>query len=147
MLRVRKYLNELLLDQLPVLSHVQVCRCGVVFASGVVGCGLYYVVMSSLQRYLDEVTVVDPPPAMRSSFLLEQTPAIRDAIHSELVNSTEVAEYQLAHVFSGDDAKDEDLKRCFLDPFPSSDMPYLNFVSSLQSGECVHNGRFRAAVR
>ena len=47
-LRVRRYLNEILLDQLPVLSHVQ--------------------------RYLDELTIMEAPPAAtsKSRFVLEQ---------------------------------------------------------------------------
>eukprot|EP00939_MAST-03C_sp_MAST-3C-sp1_P000865 g865.t1 len=55
-LRVRKYINEVLLDQLPVLSHVQ--------------------------RYLDELSIMEVPASAntQSRFLLEQVASTRDAI-------------------------------------------------------------------
>ena len=55
-LRVRKYLNEVILDQLPVLAHVQ--------------------------RYLDELVVVEAPhvPTVGSTLIMEQVPVIYDSL-------------------------------------------------------------------
>lgn len=55
-LRVRKYLNEVMLDQLPVLAHVQ--------------------------RYMDELSIMEAPaaPLARSALVMEQVPVIRDSL-------------------------------------------------------------------
>jgi len=60
LLRVRKYLNEVLLDQLPLLADVQ--------------------------RYLDEISVAAVPEATdvgRGAFLLEAVPEVQDALVKE----------------------------------------------------------------
>lgn len=142
MLRVRKYLNDLLVDQLPVLTHVQVrdlpphacwlrgacvppplpcTECTLPLSHSLVCCcrvptfpqALFRTLSPLLhtQRYLDEITIVDPPPASRSSLILEQAPAVRDGVVSELADLSGIASYQLARVFAGEDGKDEDLKR------------------------------------
>ena len=85
MLRVRKYLNELLVDQLPVLAQVQ--------------------------RYLDEITIVDPPSASRSALVLEQAAAVRDAVIEDITNASEIAAFQLRTVFTDAAGRDDDLKR------------------------------------
>lgn len=84
MLRVRKYLNDLLVDQLPVLSHVQ--------------------------RYLDEITIVDPPSAMRSALVLEQAPAVRDSVLAAMGDVRAMAAHHISHTLTSDDSKDDDLK-------------------------------------
>ena len=69
---MRKYINEVLLDQLPVLSH--------------------------LQRYMDELTIMEAPPAANgagSRFVLEQLATVRDELmrtsnFAELVSGTEL---------------------------------------------------------
>jgi len=54
-LRVRKYLNEVLLDQLPVLADVQ--------------------------RYMDELTILDAPPSTKSNGLVfEQVAPVRESL-------------------------------------------------------------------
>ena len=56
-LRARKYMNEILLDQLPVLADVQ--------------------------RYLDQLVIMEVPPAAKSSaFILETVPEVRDGLVS-----------------------------------------------------------------
>jgi hypothetical protein len=85
LLRVRKYLNELLVDQLPALADVQ--------------------------RYMDEVTIVEPPAPQRSGLILEHVPAIHDALIEAAGDWKDVAVYQRSHVFSREDAKDDDLRR------------------------------------
>jgi hypothetical protein len=112
LLRVRKYLNDVMLDQLPVLADVQ--------------------------RFMDELAVaeVPEPTAGPGSFLLEQVSqsvsqsgagarvllrrvhtcvcvqvaAVRESILKGK-DVAEVAKQQLATVFSGSDANDRDLKR------------------------------------
>ena len=74
-LRVRRYLNELLLDQLPVLSHVQ--------------------------RYLDELTIMEAPPAAtsKSRFVLEQVG--EDILKGK--NIEEISKHALNVVFCDDE--------------------------------------------
>jgi hypothetical protein len=58
-MRVRKYINEVLVDQVPVLCEVQ--------------------------RYLDELTIMNAPPAAQagSHFVMEQLATVRDGILRE----------------------------------------------------------------
>jgi len=69
-LRVRKYLNDLLLDQLPVLTDVQ--------------------------RYMDELTVMEAPAptAMARGIVLEVEPEIREALERS-ANWDEVIAFQM----------------------------------------------------
>lgn len=82
-LRVRKYINELLLDQLPMLAH--------------------------LQRYMDELTIMEAPPATTSStsrFVLEQVATFRDQLITKWRKSfPSLAQMALDKVFNiiGDD--------------------------------------------
>lgn len=83
-LRVRKYLNEILLDQLPVLADVQV-RCQCLWCVCVVQLALWVLLASCAnncaspslqQRYMDELTLMDVPEptqfAKSSALILEQ---------------------------------------------------------------------------
>lgn len=87
-LRVRKYLNDVMLDQLPVLADVQ--------------------------RYMDELTIMEAPPptsATSGGLLLETVPQIRSAIIGGK-NWGDVAAAALRDVFNGTcDANDQDLRR------------------------------------
>ena len=60
---------------------------------------------------MDEVTIMDPPAPQRSGLILEHVPAIHDALLEEAGDWSEVAAYQRTHVFSKEDAKDDDLRR------------------------------------
>lgn len=80
-LRVRKYLNEILLDQLPVLADVQVrCQCLCLLNSPSCCCELRVLITVPLpslqQRYMDELTLMDVPEptqfAKSSALILEQ---------------------------------------------------------------------------
>lgn len=87
LLRVRKYINEVLLDQLPFLADVQ--------------------------RYMDELTVMNVPEANslsggNSVFLFQQVASIADSIMKGK-DFTKIAQYQLANVFTMTDRDDKDL--------------------------------------
>lgn len=85
LLRIRKYLNEVMLDQLPFLADVQ--------------------------RYMDELAVTNVPEASAgadSVFLFQQVAAITDSIMRGK-NIAEVATYQKQHVFIMTDRTDRDL--------------------------------------
>jgi hypothetical protein len=56
-LRCRRYLNDVLIDQLPILE--------------------------SVQRYMDELSLMQPPPPERSPLVLEQLPRVREALMSK----------------------------------------------------------------
>mmetsp|Transcript_20311 Transcript_20311/g.64900 ORF Transcript_20311/g.64900 Transcript_20311/m.64900 type:complete len:409 (+) Transcript_20311:599-1825(+) len=84
-LRVRKYLNEVLVDQLPVLQHVQ--------------------------RYMDQLAIMEPPaPTDTKSFIVQQVPALREAA----LRGTDwdaLAAKQLAELFgSAAEPGNDDLK-------------------------------------
>jgi len=55
-LRCRRYLNDVLVDQLPILENVQ--------------------------RYMDELSLMEPPAPQRSPLVLEQLPRVREALMS-----------------------------------------------------------------
>jgi len=88
-LRVRKYMNEVLLDQLPILKHVQ--------------------------RYFDELTIMEVPSNVASSassrFVLEQVASVRETILRGK-NFTDIAARALETTFCGksSDADDAALK-------------------------------------
>ena len=86
-LRVRKYLSETLLDQLPFLVDIQ--------------------------RYMDELSITDvPEPAQagNSIFLFQQVSVMRESI---LKNKDWplVAQDQMVNVFTMTDREDADLRR------------------------------------
>ncbi|XP_065059186.1 zinc finger MYND domain-containing protein 10-like isoform X2 [Rhopilema esculentum] len=73
-LKLRKYLNESLLDQIPVLVH--------------------------LQKYLQELSIMESVAAKRE-LILEQVPEIRENIEKECDGRwEEIAEFQLKEYFS-----------------------------------------------
>lgn len=87
LLRVRKYINELMLDQLPFLADIQ--------------------------RYMDELAVTEVPEptslgSAGSVFLFQQVAVMREAI-SKGRNWPEVAAQQLREVFTMTDKNDRDL--------------------------------------
>ena len=104
LVRVRKYLNEILVDQLPPLSDIQ--------------------------RYLDELAVMDPPAptsGSTSGLLLETVPEVseaiaNDAIHTARERQTEtesggdtwedVARFCAERAFSVPDHEDEAIREC-----------------------------------
>ena len=85
-LRVRKYINDLLLDQLPFLADVQ--------------------------RYMDELTVINVPEpnslSGNSVFLFQQVATMTEGILKGK-DFNKVAEYQLKEVFTMTDRNDKDL--------------------------------------
>lgn len=89
LLRVRKYINELLLDQLPFLADVQ--------------------------RYMDELQVTEVPEPSSlggggSVFLFQQVPALREAILRDCGRDLAgVAARQVREVFTMTDRADRDL--------------------------------------
>lgn len=87
LLRVRKYLNEVLLDQLPILADIQ--------------------------RYMDELALMEVPDigsTGNSVFMLQQVAVTRDSILKGK-NWDDVATYQLESVFTMTDKTDEDLRK------------------------------------
>lgn len=87
LLRVRKYINELMLDQLPFLADIQ--------------------------RYMDELAVTEVPEpsslgSNNSVFLFQQVAVMREAIVRG-VKFPEVAQLQLDTVFTMTDKNDKDL--------------------------------------
>jgi hypothetical protein len=82
---VRKYLNEVMLDQLPFLADIQ--------------------------RYMDELAVTEvPEPSSFGGgvFLFQQVAAVREAITKGMTGA-EVADKQVAEVFTMTDRDDADL--------------------------------------
>ena len=92
LLRVRKYMNELLLDQLPVLADIQ--------------------------RFMDELFMreaADQPTHLsstsnNSAFVLEQVAALREGLIRG-ADWAEIARVQLSSVFTMTDASDADVRR------------------------------------
>jgi hypothetical protein len=86
LLRVRKYINDLVLDQLPFLADVQ--------------------------RYMDELAITNvPEPSSLSGqnvFLFQQVATLRESIVKGK-NFAEIAEYQKREVFTMTDRDDKDL--------------------------------------
>jgi zinc finger MYND domain-containing protein 10 len=83
LLRARKYLNDVLLDQLPMLADIQ--------------------------RFMDEITIMKPPEASQSnmgSLIMEQVPAIRDSMVQRL-NWVEEARFALQDIFGKTNDKDD----------------------------------------
>ena len=87
LLRVRKYLNDVLLDQLPILADIQ--------------------------RYMDELAITDVPDQGSSSnsvFLFQQVSVMRESLLKNK-NWDDVARFQLENVFTMTDKTDKDLHR------------------------------------
>lgn len=85
LLRVRKYLNEIMLDQLPFLADVQ--------------------------RYMDELTVTNVPEPSNgadSIFLFQQVAVLTESIMKGK-NANEIAAWQRENVFTMTDRDDKDL--------------------------------------
>jgi len=85
LLRVRKYINELMLDQLPFLADIQ--------------------------RYMDELAVTEVPEPTslgNSVFLFQQVAVMREAIQKGK-KWPEVAQLQIETVFTMTDKNDKDL--------------------------------------
>lgn len=84
LLRVRKYLNEVLLDQLPILADIQ--------------------------RYMDELAIIDVPDTSStdSVFMFQQVSVMRETLVKNK-NWDDVVEYQLSNVFTMTDRTDTDL--------------------------------------
>ena len=86
-LRVRKYINEVILDQLPFLADIQ--------------------------RYMDELAVTDVPEPHstgNSVFMFQQVAVARESLLKGK-NWYDVAEYQIENVFTMTDKTDTDLKK------------------------------------
>ena len=86
-LRVRKYINEVILDQLPFLADIQ--------------------------RYMDELAVTDVPEPHNTSnsvFLFQQVAVARESMLKGK-NWYDVADYQMDNVFTMTDKTDNDLKK------------------------------------
>jgi len=88
LLRLRKFLNEVVIDQLPVLADVM--------------------------RYMDELTILNVPESTSSQsscFLMQQVAVLRESLMKN-VNWEKVAQSQFHHLFSPvTDAHDADLRR------------------------------------
>ncbi len=84
---MRKFLHEVLVDQLPVLQHVQ--------------------------RYMDELTIMRPPEAskMSGALLMEQVPAMREAL-GKVFNWDEEARRCAQYLTSPALQSADDLKEC-----------------------------------
>lgn len=83
-LRVRKYINALLLDQLPVLAQ--------------------------LQRFLDELVIIDAPhvtQGVNKSLIMQQVASVRDALMSDRRDWQKVADSVLKGVFSGKETQED----------------------------------------
>ena len=86
-LRVRKYINEVLLDQLPFLADIQ--------------------------RYMDELAITDVPEPHSSGnsvFLFQQVAVARETLIKGK-NWEEIANYQMEKIFTMTDKEDKDLKK------------------------------------
>lgn len=86
LLRVRKYLNDVLLDQLPILADIQ--------------------------RYMDELAIIDVPDHSSSGsvFMFQQVSVVRESIVKNK-DWDEVARYQIENVFTMTDRTDPDLQQ------------------------------------
>jgi hypothetical protein len=84
LLRVRKYLNEVLLDQLPILADIQ--------------------------RYMDELAIIDVPDTSSadSVFMFQQVSVVRETLVKNK-NWDDVVKYQLSNIFTMTDRTDTDL--------------------------------------
>lgn len=85
-LRVRKYINDIILDQLPILADIQ--------------------------RYMDELTlteVPEPASSANSVFMFQQVPIARESLIKGK-NWNQVADDQMKNVFTMTDKNDKDLK-------------------------------------
>jgi hypothetical protein len=85
-LRVRKYINDIILDQLPILADIQ--------------------------RYMDELTlteVPEPTSSANSVFMFQQVPVARESLIKDK-NWIQVADEQMKNVFTMTDKDDKDLK-------------------------------------
>ncbi|CAM9226068.1 unnamed protein product [Ectocarpus fasciculatus] len=84
LLRVRKYLNDVLLDQLPILADIQ--------------------------RYMDELAITEVPDhsSAGSVFMFQQVSVVRETIIKDR-DWDAVAAYQLSNVFTMTDRTDTDL--------------------------------------
>jgi zinc finger MYND domain-containing protein 10 len=83
LLRARKYINDVLLDQLPMLADIQ--------------------------RFMDEITIMRPPEASEKnmgSLIMEQVPAIRDGM-VQRSNWVEEARFALVEVFGQANDRDD----------------------------------------
>lgn len=86
LLRIRKYINEVLLDQLPFLADIQ--------------------------RYMDELAITEVPEPSSlggSVFLFQQVAVMREGILKGHKDFNVVKEYQMEHVFTMTDKTDKDL--------------------------------------
>lgn len=104
LLRVRKYLNEVLLDQLPFLADIQVSDCSTHSTT-------IFLTFSS-QRYMDELSIAEAPPSSSgaSAFLFEQVAVERERILKGKEWS-KIADHQMKHTFTMTDRDDNDLRR------------------------------------
>mmetsp|Transcript_4636 Transcript_4636/g.4779 ORF Transcript_4636/g.4779 Transcript_4636/m.4779 type:complete len:433 (+) Transcript_4636:71-1369(+) len=86
-LRVRKYINEVILDQLPFLADIQ--------------------------RYMDELSLTDVPEPHNSTnsvFLFQQVAIQRESLLKGK-NWEDMADYQMENIFTMTDKDDKDLKK------------------------------------
>lgn len=85
-LRIRKYLNDIMLDQLPVLADVQ--------------------------RYMDELTIMQAPPAtqQKNALLMESVPVFRDRL-TKRSDWDEIAKKQIVEFSKTPDKDDTDIRR------------------------------------
>ena len=87
LLRARKYLNDVLLDQLPMLADIQ--------------------------RFMDEITIMKPPEASAKNMgglIMEQVPVVRDGM-VQRCNWVEEASFSLQEIFGKtDDRSDKGLQ-------------------------------------
>lgn len=86
LLRIRKYINDTLLDQLPILADIQ--------------------------RYMDELALTEVPEPNESSnsvFLFQQVATMRESIMKKK-DFEQIASFQLANVFTMTDKDDKDVR-------------------------------------
>ncbi|KAL5014529.1 hypothetical protein ScPMuIL_008799 [Solemya velum] len=90
-LKLRSYLTEVLLDQIPVLGE--------------------------MQRYLEHLSMMDPPPA-KKDLILEQVPEIRNEILRQYSGKwTKIAKKQMKTVFSQSSAAMRDQAKRWADTY------------------------------
>eukprot|EP00794_Sanderia_malayensis_P007456 gene7455-8278_t len=81
-LKLRKFLNEALIDQIPHLAD--------------------------MQRYLEELSIMETP-SMKKELIIEQVPEIRDALERKFEGKwKDIAEYQMKEYFSPSDVEMKD---------------------------------------
>ena len=86
LLRVRKYLNEIMLDQLPILADIQ--------------------------RYMDELAITEvpePQSSVNNVFLFQQVAVTREKVIKGK-DWKQIASCQLESIFTMNDKEDQDLK-------------------------------------